>query len=342
MVDNCMCQRPFSEIEIHTDGNVYTCCPDWLEKYPIGNIFEVESFDEIWYSKKAIELRKSILNDTYTFCNVDICNKKLDENIELIENPPYPTLVRFAYDIQCNLKCMICRDTLIYNNQHKIEEYDKLIDKVFIPILKNAKLMSITSAGEITASEHSQRLVKKAAEIYPNLKFEILTNGLLFNEDFCNNLGITDRIERIVVSLHAMKKSTYETIMRGSKYNIVHQNLDWIFSLKRTGKIKDVCLIFVACSLNYKEIPDFIEFAKRNEVNVTVWEYRNHKNTVMANNFYKYAVWEKTHPQYNDFVKVIDKARKTYGNYCRMPDIFCNLEPVSFLQSIKNKIKRAF
>lgn len=49
------CYKPFSEVEIYENGNVYTCCPDFFtEEYSIGNIFEVNSFDEIWYSEKAI------------------------------------------------------------------------------------------------------------------------------------------------------------------------------------------------------------------------------------------------------------------------------------------------
>ena len=129
MKNNCICQRPFSEIEIHTDGNVYTCCPDYLKKYSIGNIFEVSSFDEIWYSSKAFELRKKLLNFDYSLCNTNICNMKINqEEIKLIENPEYPTLVRFAYDTQCNLKCIFCRDTLLHNSEETNKRYDEMIE----------------------------------------------------------------------------------------------------------------------------------------------------------------------------------------------------------------------
>lgn len=333
------CQRPFSEIEIHTDGNVYTCCPDYLKKYPIGNIFNVSSFDEIWYSEKAIELRQRILNSDYSLCNSNICNMKIDqEEVEQITHPSYPTLVRFAYDTQCNLRCMICRDSLIYNSEERNKEYDSMIDSMFLPVLKNAKIMSITSAGEITASKHSQILTKRAAEMYPNLKFEILTNGLLFNKEFCDSLGITNRIERVVISLHAMKKNTYETIMKGSNYDIVRKNLQWIFEMKKEGKISDVCLIFVACSINYKEIPEFIEYSILNDAHSTVWEYRNHNKTVMDRQFKKYAVWLKEHPKYNDFVKTINKVQLKYKDTCRMPDIFKGLKTISLFESFKYRI----
>ena len=340
MQNKCICQRPFSEIEIHTDGNVYTCCPDYLKKYPIGNIFSVKSFDEIWYSQKAIDLRKKIFDTDYSFCNIDICNMKIkQEDIDLVERPPYPTLVRYAYDTQCNLKCMICRDHFFLNTEEENKKYDQMIETLFLPILKNAKIMSITSAGEVTASKHSQKLIKKAALMYPDLKFEILTNGFLFNEKFVDELGISDRIERVVVSVHAMKKNTYETIMKGAKHDIVFKNIEWICSLKKNQVVKDVCFIFVAFSLNYKEIPLFIDFSLKNEVHPTVWEYRNHNRTQMDAQFVKYAVWQKTHPQYNDFVRIINDVKSKYKNQCRMPEIFNDLEPIGSFESLKNKIK---
>lgn len=340
MSNKHICARPFTEIEIHTDGNVYTCCPAYLKNYPIGNIFKVNSFDEIWYSKEAIDLRQKVLDCDYSFCNKNICDMKFVPNTNMsVTDTLYPELVRFAYDSQCNLKCMFCRDSFICNKEDFNEKYDQLIDSLFLPILKNAKIMSITSVGEITASKHSQKIIKKAAQLYPNLKFELLTNGLLFNEKFVDDMGIIDRIERIVISLHASKKTTYETIMRGAKYDLVQKNLEWIFSLKKSGKIQDICLIFVACSLNYKEIPDFIDFAIKSGATATVWEYRNHNRTQMDAQFEKYAVWQKSHPQYNDFVRIMNDVKSKYKNQCRMPQIFNDLEPICPFESLKNKIK---
>ena len=72
---NNYCYKPFSEIEIYSSGEVYTCCPSYLpENYYIGNIFEVKTFDEIWYSDKAINLRKNILEKDFSICNLKICS----------------------------------------------------------------------------------------------------------------------------------------------------------------------------------------------------------------------------------------------------------------------------
>ena len=74
-MEHC-CYQPFDEIEIYNSGRVYTCCPSFFkEDYYLGNIFEVDTFDEIWYSDKAIELRKRIIQNDFSLCNTDICNK---------------------------------------------------------------------------------------------------------------------------------------------------------------------------------------------------------------------------------------------------------------------------
>lgn len=342
-MDKNICQRAFSEIEIGADGNVHTCCPNYLKNYPIGNIFNVSSFDEIWYSDKAIELRKHILNNNYDFCNTEICNKKIkEEDIKLTERPDYPTLVRFAYDTQCNLKCKICRDSLIVNSEKQIEKYDNMIDTILLPILKNAKIMSLTSSGEITASEHSQKLLKKAAELYPNLKFELLTNAFLFNEKFCNNIGIIEKIDRIVISMHGMTKNTYESIMRGANFETTKQNIEWILSLKSQKKINEVSIVFVVSSLNYKDLPQFVEFCKTNNANPIIWEYRKFNDTEMGNHFDEYAIWNKKHPEYNNFVKILNEIEKEDNNLVRMPELFQNLKPISKYEAFKIKLQSLF
>lgn len=338
-----ICQRPFSEIEIDTNGDVHTCCPSYLKNYPIGNIFKVNSFDEIWYGDKAVNFRKKLLNNNYELCHTEICNKKINqEDIELCEKPDYPTLVRFAYDTQCNLKCMLCRDSIICNSEDAVKKYDDMIETILMPILKNAKILSLTSSGEVTASAHSQKVLKRAAELYPNLKFEILTNALLFNEEFCNKLGIIDKIDRIVISMHAMTKNTYETIMRGSNFETVMKNLEFIIDLYKQKKLNEVSVVFVASSLNYKEIPMFVEFCHKNNINPVIWEYRKFGNTEMGQKFSQYAVWEKNHPDYNDFVKILKKVDELYKDYPRLPQLFKDLEPVSKFEEFKNKLKFCF
>lgn len=157
----------------------------FTEEYSIGNIFEVNSFDEIWYSEKAINLRKKILSDDYSLCKIDRCDKNFKNNIEYVEKPPYPKFVRFSYDNTCNLTCIYCRDIIHHiENETRWNEY---IEKMFLPLIKNCELITVSTIGDVCSSLHSQKLIKKAVEVNPNVKFDILTNGLLCTENFVKN-----------------------------------------------------------------------------------------------------------------------------------------------------------
>ena len=58
------CRTPFQYLEVHFDGNVSLCCPTFQNPCFVGNIFECNSFEEIWNGESAIELRKTIYVDT--------------------------------------------------------------------------------------------------------------------------------------------------------------------------------------------------------------------------------------------------------------------------------------
>ena len=335
------CQKPFCECEIYCDGKVYTCCPNYFkEDYYIGNIFEAESFDDIWYSDKAVELRKKLLNNDYSLCNNDICYKDFKyEKINLSPHPDYPKGVRFSYDISCNIKCIFCRD---YKEKFENEEkWNKIIDKILIPALKSATMLSITTVGEVTYSKHSQEIIKKAVKECPNLKFDLQTNALLFNENFVKSLGIENRIANINISLHSIKKTTFEKIMRGSNYETVMKNLQYIFELKKKGIIPSVSLIFVVNSLNYKEISDFIEFAHKNDVFPLIWEYRKNNDKIKMNKNHKeYMVFQPYHRHYNDFVRIMNDCINRYPeNSMRIPNVFKNLKPIPKYKTLINYLK---
>ena len=62
----------------------------------------------------------------------------------------------------------------------------------------------------------------------------------------------------------------------------------------------------------------------------------------MDKQYKKYAIWESTHPKYNDFVKIINEIKNKYGNNCRMPEFFKELKPNPFTKSIINQFNSLF
>ena len=342
--NKCICKVPFSEIEIHNNGDVYVCCPI-KNRTVIGNIYKEDNFDNIWYSEIAQNLRKEILEQNYCKCDLNICNPlnnieqdKLnlmkDNNINLSTKPPYPKYVKFCHEIHCNLKCITCRDKFVTSDSKQTKLLNSYIHTKFLPILKNCEIVSMNGSGEVFASAHCKTLIKEIVKEYPNIKFDLHTNGLLCTKEMCDNLGITNRICSIDISMHAIKKKTYNKIMIGSNYNKVISNLKWLSSLLKEGSLQRLDLYFVVQKMNYKEMIPFIKFANTLNANVYFWEYRDW-GPKLGKKYDKIAVFNKNHIEYNKLAKILQnpifKNENVYLN-----NLLSNIKPIPKTQIIKN------
>ena len=313
------CTRPFEEIEIHNTGEVYTCCPNWNKFYSIGNIFK-NSIDEVWNSDKAQELRKRVINKDYSLCDVNsciYCNQKLFLSAYDTKCTPimeqYPLIVKFCYDYECNIACSICRDKMKRLSDEELEILNSKIDTFFLPLLKSAKTLIINSYGDPFGSRHSRQVIQKAAKMYPDLKFDFHTNGILCNEQNFKNLNITpDRIEKIRISIHAATKETYGKIIPNGEiyFPKLIENLKYLGELKKTNNFQ-FYIHFVVTQFNYKEMPDFVRLAKEVNAIACFWEFRQ-ENCAYPNKDNHY-IYKEEHPLHQDFLKVLkDPILLTY------------------------------
>lgn len=326
MNNNTVCMAPFSEIEIDEDGNVNCCCVQYTNGYFFGNIYE-QTFDEIWNGKKAKEFRQNLIDNKYTHCNRGICNfgRLAPTNNKKSLDADYPKFVTIAYDRTCNLKCITCRDSIIRESKFSSQEIEENIEKYYLPICKNAEELVLNSIGECLISKHSRTLIKKASEKYPNLKFNIMTNGLVCNEIVLKNLGLYGKLSTIQVSIHAATKETYDKITRTSNFKYVMKNLKWLSEEKKKGKIPTVIINFVVNSLNYKEMPDFVQLAKDLDITASFWELQKWSgNTEMLKNYENYAVFNRKHPQFQDLLEIL-KNPIFDSSYCLFNPMFQEL-----------------
>lgn len=322
-----ICKAPFFYIEIFADGEVHNCCPSYI-KYSIGNIYK-NSIEEIWNSKRAKTIRKQILANNYSCCRTELCANDsnpalkeleyVDTNIELKEEMPLPKFVKFCHDFECNVHCITCRKNVMCQSKEELERLNSEIEKYYLLILKGAETVCMNGIGDCLASRHGRIFLKKIAEVYPNIKFDLHTNGLLCNEKNLKELNILDRISVVEISLHATTKETYDKIVLGSDWNKVIKNIEWLAKLKKQGKIDDLLLFFVVDNINYKEMPDFVKLAEKYGAQAYFWTYRNWgvQNEKEARAM---SIFDKRHRDYNDLVEVLHN------------DIFksknCHLNPI--------------
>ena len=323
-----ICTTPFKKLEITWDGKVYTCCPSFIKYNYIGNILDdnIVSLDDIWNSEKSQLIRKNILENNYSMCDLDICREKYleEKKEEYTINAPLPEYITLAYDKACNIQCITCRDKKIKNYESGIEIYNKKLNSILLPLLSNAKIITITGSGEAFYSKHSRELIKRLTQQNKDVKFHIYTNGLLFNKENCKHLGLENRVDKVCFSVHSLDEKTYNQIMVGSNLNVVLNNLRWASKEEKSGNIGTVVINTVISALNYKDMPKLYELSKELDVFLCFSPYIPW-GTSLDERYKELAVWENTNPLHNDFLKTLEIVNNIDDWKCIIPPIFQKL-----------------
>lgn len=306
-----ICKRPFELVELDSYGNIYLCFPRCNDKsYKIGNLYEA-NFEEICKSELAINFKKDILSSTYSFCDFNYCAApSLDlqlnaENKNDLYDVIYPKELRLHIDNVCDIKCFMCRCDYIVHSNHEKEIINILIPRI-VEMSKNAKTIFMNGNGEVFFSPVAKELILQLTRNYPDLKFDLCTNGVKCTEDNIKKYNLDGRIESLSISLHAINEKTYKKIAIGGNFSKVIDNLKYIKQLKDDGKIKNVCLNFVVSSYNYKEMVSFLQFAIKNKFSA-FFSICNDYNVLNCAEFEKIAVFRENHSKYNDLCKILQK-----------------------------------
>jgi len=336
------CPNPYILAEIMPYGNVYPCSCGWIRGYSFGNIFE-QSFDEIWNGEKAREFRQKLYDNDFSLCpgcqNLEILKEINDKEPTLVSEPPERILL--GLDEFCDVKCIFCRGENYKVNPNLIpkDKEDKLLE-ILTPWLKNAKYVKTNAVGEVFASKISRDLIKQIANNFPNVKFEIITNGIQCTKENIEELNLTDRISMMTVSLHAYNEETYNKIVKGGNYKKVIENIMYLSSLKKQGKIERFELHFTVTSVNYKEIPEMIKFCRQIDAKIRLLGLDCSRDLEKLYN--KINIQSPKHPDYNKLVKIVQTKEFLNSNdvVIQGHDYFIGLKPISFIDSLKNRFKK--
>lgn len=311
------CKRPFENFEIDGASNVFTCCPHYLNSYDIGNLSNNKP-EDVWNSEKAQILRQKILANDYSLCNTKSCYEYgvlpdiPEEEIKKNYSPicsKQPKNVWLYYDGACNARCTICRDNFEGNSPERTERLNQFAEEKILPILKDAETVYCNGTGEVFYSEHSQYLVKRIIELYPNIKFDLITNAFLCNRKNIEKLKLENRISHLWISIHAATEQTHKKIFRTGSFSTVLNNIRELKEMSVVNGTPKIDLIFVISSVNYKEIPDAVELAKKYDIMISFKDYFPVERTEMGKNSDAYMIFNPSHPLHNDFLEVLKDER---------------------------------
>jgi len=330
------CSVPFINLEIHNSPR-HLCCGSWLKKTLPAN----SSPYDAWNSEEAHDIRESILDGSYRYCDETQCpylgevvtnsSNRINDTVfdkpfyKKAELPEYvekliekhkngtlkPSTIQFSFDRTCNLKCPSCRLDIITASSKEIDQVQTTIDLIKNQYSPDVRSLYITGSGDPFISVGFRKFLRDInLQEWPNLyKIHLHTNATKWNKKMWDSMKNIHSIAKTCeISIDAGTQSTYETETRlGGDWNELIENLKFISTIK---SLKSIKTSFVVQDTNYKEMKIFYDlmleiFGKRVSVffgRLTNW------GTFTEEEFQSKAVHLPTHPLHQDFLEELGKV----------------------------------
>ena len=318
------CARPFVFATVDVSGNVNLCCQGWLPR-SAGNLQD-NTFDEIWNSAEAQEIRRSIHDGSFRYCIAD-CPFLVERNYGLLtrkEDIQDPFLKRVAeqeltvldrgpveflpaYDATCNIACPSCRDrTIVYTGEQK-QFAQSLHDVVMAQVGKNIQLLVLSGQGDPFASPIYRDILRNSDQrLNPDYKLGLITNALLFDEDFWQSMGPTrQRVLFFHVSTNAASPETFHKIQGGGDFARFRRNLEYIGQLRKRGEVPFLRMAFYVTAQNFREMIPYIHLAREVGADEAEFALLLYVGTYSEGRHDELAVHDTRHPDHAEFLSIL-------------------------------------
>jgi len=266
------CIAPCNNMYFTSEGNVAPC---WLLVGYVDRWSSTRSMKDIWFGEKFAEIRDNLKNNVFN-SKCAVCKQKIEtENWPLalaydgFSIKEYPTLLELELSNQCNLECIMCEGRLssgIRKNRDRlpplISPYDdSFVEqlKEFIPHLEELRF----NGGEPFAQKIVYDICMIVAEIKPDLRINLATNGTVYNKQV---QSILDRCNvHLNISIDSLEKETYEAVRVNGNFDMLMRNFVIFREYCHTNK-RGLSVMVNPMRNNWKEMPNFLKFCNDNLV----------------------------------------------------------------------------
>ena len=324
------CGQPFNRIQIDNDGDVMLCDCQLHMPYVIGNIFK-NSLQEIWLGKDAQDVRQSVLDEEFTYCNWSCASlPRLPDRPSILPIlRDFPRRIKLDLDLSCNLKCVTCREqVIIEKNSEKIAKQIELYNEIIAWGLANPDnniIIEPVSSGEIFASHSGLKFLQSLTEYpYTNLQLHITTNGTLIKKNQKLISSIQHLITEWSVSLDAATPETYD-IVRGGVWDDVLFGLELIKSYYPTN----FTLRFCIQKNNYHEIEAFVDLAQKFNASINFQKLLDWGHWTIQW-WHDNNVFDRTRATFDQALESLIRAKRKYGDRISMAS-----ELIKYLEKFK-------
>ena len=320
------CLSPFINIHISVNGDVDLCpCPNWGDT-KVGNIL-TETLDQMLSSPRAQNIRQSIIDGTYDYCNENQCALIINNGLNTADTIPtnvarqiedaslynMPYEIMFHGDLTCNLSCPSCRTQVIKVSEEDLVKHENIGRHIFQNIFSkpsNQRIHLVTSgSGEVFASPTIQSFLSQLTlENFPNIAISLHTNGLMAEKNWHRINHIESAIDAITVSVDASRSDTYEKIRRGGKWADILKSLEFLQNKKDNLGFKFNTRMIVQQS-NFQEVVEFYELCKSYNVDRIEYSRLTNWRTWSNSEFKTHDVFDNAHPEKPAALNLINQVK---------------------------------
>lgn len=275
------CESPFVKFETLVDGMVAPCCSIWTRKR-LGSL-DGQTFEEIWNGRDAQEMRESILDGSFRYCNKQRCDMILSDTLperDAVTDPELrkiidgdqtrldikPRWLFLAHDATCNLACPSCRSGLEIASPEQEQRFDTIMANVFHPLLDagDRMLVSISGQGDPWSSHHYRSILRHMADNDLPMDLRLYTNAQLMGPKRWDEfIGLEKYKPLVSVSLDAATPWVYDYVRKPGKFDRLLGNLNFLAAKHDAGAFSEFEVNATIQLDNFHEIPALIDLAER-------------------------------------------------------------------------------
>lgn len=258
-----LCKAPFANLYIDGYGNATPCCFNRVDVF--GNIYEQE-IEQLWNSPKAHAIRQTLTMQQFPIGCMS-CEKAIhsgnyyNSGIFTYAKLNYKKLQIQAIDFElsyyCNLSCIMCN--LHSKNYTLTQEQENIIQKKLYPLITQLKKVRFYG-GEPMLIPIYRKIWKKIVETNPQCNILLQTNGMILDNELITLAKKGNFTFNI--SLDSLNPEIASKIRKGSHLDTILKNIKQMKKLTRN----DISLAVTPMILNWKEIPDMVNFANKNSL----------------------------------------------------------------------------
>lgn len=319
-MEEYFCPLPFTQLYYY-ENRSGICSPTWNNGVSTGSPRNY-SIEELWNSPMAQTIRASILSGSFCFCNQEMCWRMLEGKLfkkSEITDPKWleiingnklsieggPEFLNIGYNPACNLKCKMCRSEIVPVG--RIKDSDNLVQNLKDFNFTNLKRLIIPGNGELFLNKDYMDILINIDDFqFPSLEaIWIYSNGILFTQENWNKISyLAKRFKlKIFISTDAAKEETYRKVRR-SNYKVLLDNLKMLSDERKKGNIYKLYLPFCVQKENFREMTEFVHFAKSVGADCVHFEK-------LFNNVIDECVHRPENVYYEDFIEQLKSAVET-------------------------------